>query len=72
MELLVPQLIVYGTKNLRVADLSILPLHIAAHTQSKSQKVCTSAWVLTPLFNSHCICHWGKGMLSAKHLRDFS
>jgi len=29
-----PELIVYGTKNLRVADLSIIPLHIAAHTQS--------------------------------------
>jgi len=26
---------VYGTKNLRVGDISILPLHIAAHTQSK-------------------------------------
>ncbi|KAF8466292.1 GMC oxidoreductase [Gautieria morchelliformis] len=29
-----PQLKVYGTQNLRIADLSILPLHIAAHTQS--------------------------------------
>ncbi len=27
---------VYGMKNIRVADLSIIPLHIAAHTQSKS------------------------------------
>ncbi|KAF5336812.1 hypothetical protein D9758_015847 [Tetrapyrgos nigripes] len=25
---------VYGTKNVRIADLSIVPLHIAAHTQS--------------------------------------
>lgn len=30
-----PQLIVYGTKNLRVADLSVIPLHIASHTQCK-------------------------------------
>jgi choline dehydrogenase-like flavoprotein len=29
-----PNLKVYGTKNLRVADISILPLHIAAHTQA--------------------------------------
>ncbi|KAH8099870.1 GMC oxidoreductase [Cristinia sonorae] len=27
-----PQLKVYGTKNVRVADLSIVPLHVAAHT----------------------------------------
>ncbi|KAH8116713.1 GMC oxidoreductase [Phellopilus nigrolimitatus] len=28
-----PNLLVYGTKNIRVADLSIAPLHVAAHTQ---------------------------------------
>lgn len=26
---------VYGTKNLRVADLSVVPLHIAAHMQGQ-------------------------------------
>ena len=26
---------VYGTKNIRVVDLSIVPLHVAAHTQGK-------------------------------------
>ena len=25
---------VYGTKNLRVADISTVPLHVAAHTQA--------------------------------------
>ncbi|KAI0759156.1 alcohol oxidase [Irpex lacteus] len=29
-----PQLQVYGTKNLRVADISVVPLHISANTQS--------------------------------------
>ena len=28
-----PELLVYGTENVRVVDLSIMPLHIAAHTQ---------------------------------------
>lgn len=31
-----PKLRVYGTKNIRVVDLSIVPLHIAAHTQGKN------------------------------------
>lgn len=26
---------VYGTRNIRVVDLSIAPLHVAAHTQCK-------------------------------------
>lgn len=30
-----PSLLVYGTKNIRVADLSIVPLQLAAHTQGK-------------------------------------
>jgi len=28
------KLLVYGTKNIRVVDLSIVPLHVAAHTQA--------------------------------------
>ncbi|KZT66296.1 GMC oxidoreductase [Daedalea quercina L-15889] len=34
-----PNLKVYGTKNVRVADLSVLPLHIASHTQSAAYYV---------------------------------
>ena len=30
-----PTLKVYGTTNIRVVDLSIIPVHIAAHTQGK-------------------------------------
>ena len=30
-----PELLVYGTENVRVVDLSIMPLHIAAHTQGE-------------------------------------
>ena len=34
-----PELRVYGTKNIRVADLSIVPLHVAAHTQGKRARL---------------------------------
>jgi choline dehydrogenase-like flavoprotein len=30
------QLKVYGTKNLRIVDLSIVPLHFASHSQGNS------------------------------------
>lgn len=34
-----PNLVVYGTKNLRVADLSIIPLHFAGHPQTTAYVV---------------------------------
>ncbi|KAH8111295.1 GMC oxidoreductase [Phellopilus nigrolimitatus] len=34
-----PNLRMYGTKNIRVADLSIVPLHVAAHTQSTAYAI---------------------------------
>lgn len=30
-----PELKVYGTQNIRVADLSVVPLHMSAHTQGQ-------------------------------------
>lgn len=35
-----PQLKVYGTTNLRVADLSIVPLHFASHSQCERITIC--------------------------------
>lgn len=29
-----PELLVYGTNNLRVVDISIMPIHFAAHAQT--------------------------------------
>ena len=34
-----PSLKVYGTDNIRLADLSVLPLHFAAHTQAAAYTV---------------------------------
>ncbi|KLO04945.1 GMC oxidoreductase [Schizopora paradoxa] len=34
-----PKLRVYGTKNIRVVDLSVVPLHIAAHTQATAYTI---------------------------------
>jgi len=33
------QLLVYGTANIRVVDLSVAPLHVAAHTQSTAYAI---------------------------------
>jgi len=34
-----PRLKVYRTKNVRVVDISIIPLHIAAHTQTTAYMI---------------------------------
>ncbi|CDO76652.1 GMC oxidoreductase [Trametes cinnabarina] len=38
-----PELKVYGTDNLRVVDLSVVPLHFAAHTQSTAYAIAEQA-----------------------------
>ncbi|KLO04946.1 GMC oxidoreductase [Schizopora paradoxa] len=38
-----PKLRVYGTKNIRVVDLSIVPLHIASHTQATAYTIAEIA-----------------------------
>ncbi|KAI0049312.1 GMC oxidoreductase [Auriscalpium vulgare] len=38
-----PQLKVYGTANVRVVDLSIVPLHIASHTQATAYAIAEQA-----------------------------
>ena len=39
-----PSLKVYGTTNLRIADLSIYPLHVASHTQSMWSSLTILTW----------------------------
>ena len=46
---------VYGTKNLRVVDLSVIPIHIAAHTQGELHSIIVTLAMLRLLFSSHCI-----------------
>ncbi len=38
-----PQLKVYGTSNVRVVDLSVLPLHLSTHPQSVAYAIAEAA-----------------------------
>lgn len=38
-----PELKVYGTNNLRIVDISIIPIHIAAHTQATAYMIAEKA-----------------------------
>ena len=50
-----PQLKVYGTKNVRVVDLSIVPLHFASHSQGRLQ-FAPYSWLKPILSYSDCVC----------------
>ena len=64
---------VYGTKNLRVADLSIVPLHIAAHTQGEKDFLVTLNLLKPSIIiataytigeqGKYCIHRWGNKAL---------
>src|SRR5712671_1074368 len=51
---------VYGTSNIRVMDISIVPLHLAAHTQSKRYLSCPFRAGAYCYVRSHsdCLCDW--------------
>ena len=38
-----PKLIVYGTTNVRVVDLSIVPLHVGSHVQTAAYAIAEKA-----------------------------
>lgn len=44
-----PELKVYGTKNIRVADLSIVPLHFSAHSQGECRESFCTELLLTTI-----------------------
>jgi hypothetical protein len=53
---------VYGTTNVRIADLSIVPLHVASHTQCKFDAelyiITATLLIYLLLFNSCGVCDW--------------
>jgi GMC oxidoreductase len=53
-----PELVVYGTKNVRVADLSIIPIHVASHTQCEYLPSFLSGDILIMfILPSNCVCY---------------
>jgi hypothetical protein len=60
-----PELIVYGTKNLRVVDLSIVPLQFAAHPQGAYfiNSYMFTIWWRIYLATVYVIAEKGKGLL---------
>ncbi|KAF8877062.1 GMC oxidoreductase [Gymnopilus junonius] len=54
-----PELKVYGTSNLRIADLSVVPLHIAAHTQATAYVIGEKVADIikaTPSYSMNSMC----------------
>ena len=66
-----PELKVYGTKNLRVVDLSIVPLHFASHSQATVYVIAEqgmfifSSWLFT---RSKDIYSLGADMIKGVHV----